>query len=432
MRKEEFFDTLGDVEQKYIGEAFFDDFDDSIGVAKPGKAKITPMKILAPIAAGLAVVLGACVLIPKLKTARERMSPATEVSSDIESVQSEKTSVPTDGITEDDIPECKEMLLAEQGLSESDGRPWQTSLIDIDGDGSTELFVSSGDKDDFPGVYAFAKTENGIEIAGTFDTEDNRCNAQSIMLFNKYGESFWYYYTDKILTFNDGKAISGESSLCKVTAKDGVISAEKYMSSGSDYDTENNEFIHFYTINGVDVSWEEYLDEGRKFGLQWSVDIESISNSDMTLSDFYAPLRVEELPEADRDDVYDNDALTLARATLCSQTFGEYEVSIVGQNLYADRELENSVTVGYMSVVISKNGVLLDYSTACPLGGSIGEYEAHVKADDLDEILDIVELNDGTIIICAKYYSVEDDQPVTFDNPKTAKFHIFDDKLSPL
>lgn len=66
MKKEEFFDTLEDVEQKYISEAFFDDLDDSLGVAKPGKARITPLKILAPIAACLALALGAAVGVPKL------------------------------------------------------------------------------------------------------------------------------------------------------------------------------------------------------------------------------------------------------------------------------------------------------------------------------------------------------------------------------
>lgn len=407
MKKEEFFDTLGDVEQKYINEAFFDDLDNSIGVAKPGKARFMPLKIAAPIAAGLAVIAGASVLVPKLKTAREWLSPAASA-----------------GITVNDISACKEMLLETQGIPENANRIWQTNLIDIDGDGNKELFVSSGDKDDFPGVYAFAKTENGIEIAGSFDTEENLCNAQSIMLYNKDGESFWYYNTSKTLTFNEGRAISGALSTFKVTANDGVISAERFLASDVDYDDDSNKFIHTYTINGTEVSDSEFYKEERKFNSQ--PDIESINNSDLTLSDFYAPLCVEELPEADRDDVYGNNALTLARATLCSQTFGEYEVSVVGQRLYSDRELENSVAVDSMIVVLSKNGVLLDSRQI-----ATGSYKAYVKADNLDEVLDFGEF-DGTFLISVKYYGVTGYEPVSFDIPQSEKYFISDDGLSML
>lgn len=66
MKKEDFFDTLEDVEQKYISEAFFDDLEDSPSVARPGKAKITPLKVLAPIAACLALAVGAAIGVPKL------------------------------------------------------------------------------------------------------------------------------------------------------------------------------------------------------------------------------------------------------------------------------------------------------------------------------------------------------------------------------
>ncbi|MDE6731790.1 MAG: hypothetical protein K2J77_02805 [Oscillospiraceae bacterium] len=83
MKKEEFFDTLGDVEQKYINEAFFDDLDDSPSVAKPGKARITPLKILAPIAAVLAVAVGAGVAAPhlsRLAAERSESSAAEEIA----------------------------------------------------------------------------------------------------------------------------------------------------------------------------------------------------------------------------------------------------------------------------------------------------------------------------------------------------------------
>lgn len=82
MRKEDFFDTLEDIEPKYIYEALSDD--DSLGVAKPGKAKITPMKILAPIAACVALGIGAAVGVPKLAKLAAKLESGSESTSGVE------------------------------------------------------------------------------------------------------------------------------------------------------------------------------------------------------------------------------------------------------------------------------------------------------------------------------------------------------------
>lgn len=408
MKKDELLDMITElrVDDAFVDEALGEKEGEAVRVYA-GSSKKSPMRIAAPIAACLAVAAAAGFFVVNVARGKLAFGPAASA-----------------GITANDISKCKEMLLAELALPKSDDRVWQTNLIDIDGDGNKELFVSSGDKDDFPGVYAFTKTENGIEIAGSFDTEDNLCNAQSIMLYNKDGESFWYYFANGISTFNDGRVTARKADVFKILENDGVISAENIMSMWADYDYDIDETVFYHTINGAEVSWQEYYDDESKFSSQ--PDIESINNSDLTLSDFYAPLCVEELPEADRDEVYGNDALTLARATLCTRTIGEYEVSVVGQELYSDRELENSVAVDSMKVVLSKNGVLL-YSREI----GTGPYKAHVKADNLDEVLDFGEF-DGTFLIRVKYYGVTGDEPVSFDNPQSEKYYISDDELSML
>lgn len=84
MRKEDFFDTLEDIEPKYIYEALSDDPDSSLGVAKPGKAKITPLKILAPIAACVALGIGAAVGVPKLVKLAAKPESSPESTSGVE------------------------------------------------------------------------------------------------------------------------------------------------------------------------------------------------------------------------------------------------------------------------------------------------------------------------------------------------------------
>lgn len=66
MRKEELFDLLENVDRKYINEAISGELNSSIAEARPGKAKITPLKILAPIAACLAVAIGAVAVVSHL------------------------------------------------------------------------------------------------------------------------------------------------------------------------------------------------------------------------------------------------------------------------------------------------------------------------------------------------------------------------------
>lgn len=67
MKNEELFDLLENVDQKYINEAICDELDDSAPiVVRPGRSRITPLKILAPVAACLAVAIGAGAVISHL------------------------------------------------------------------------------------------------------------------------------------------------------------------------------------------------------------------------------------------------------------------------------------------------------------------------------------------------------------------------------
>lgn len=232
MKKEEFFDTLEDVEQKYISEAFFDDLDDSLGVAKPGKAKHTPLKIFAPIAACLAVVIVTGAVASRLNKQEQ------SENSEQQNVQGELTVDPKafvqvdfedkdlkaiydsntidlnfepDELERDFIAECISIIKDENESAQQDGISWHVNKgysLDywyasysyyfqpqIDGHGIADV-----------GVRVFQKTKGYSSIYGeTFDLWDNGGFAQGyeeldldyVIDHFDYNDKY-YYRTDTI------------------------------------------------------------------------------------------------------------------------------------------------------------------------------------------------------------------------------------------
>lgn len=75
MKREELFDLLEYADDKYIEDAICDDFDESRPVeVRAGKTRITPIKIIAPIAAAIALTAAAGVAVSNI--GRIRTSPA--------------------------------------------------------------------------------------------------------------------------------------------------------------------------------------------------------------------------------------------------------------------------------------------------------------------------------------------------------------------
>lgn len=388
MKKEELFDLLENVDQKYINEAICDDLDDLAPVeARPGKARITPMKIIAPVAACMAVAIGAKFVVSNIGKLAAR--PAAN---------SGALSGKTDGF---DLEECKEMLLEHLDASENEKRIWQSNIIDVDKDGSTELLLASGNIDDLPGVYVFAKTDNGVEMIGSFDTEENRCNPQSLLRYNKDNEDFWYYKTHKLTVSESGLIQVGERSLYKIIADDNGISAEQLLSSGGRITEDGKDHYSFQTICGQDVTTEEYFEEDRKYS-DSGLDSETLMNSNMTVSDLYPELDIDSVPQFSSEVMLKTDRfeMALGKAMLCSKTYGDYEVSVVGQYILFDDEHDNdALTIGDMYIVLSKDGILIGKrDNYCG-----GQFETYVQLDELDDILTFDEGYGDSIIAHLKY-----------------------------
>lgn len=392
MKKEELFDLLEDVDRKYINEAMFDDIDgDSPAVARPGKAKISPLKIIAPIAACMAVAIGAKFVVSNI--GKLSAKPA---------VNSGALSGKTDGF---DLEECKEMLLEHLDASEDEERIWQSNVVDVDNDGSTELLLASGSIDDLPGVYVFAKTDNGVKMIGSFDTEENLCNPQSLLRYNKDYVDFWYYPTYQSSVSENGLIKVSERSLYKIIADDNGISAEQMLSEGVRITEDGKDTYSFDTICGQDVTLKEYYEEWRKYS-DSGLDSETLMNSNMTVSDLYPELDISSVPQISTEVLLleGHHEMALGKAMLCSKTYGDYEVSVVGQYiLFDDMHGNDAITIGDMYIVLSKDGIVIDKNNNCPIGDAISQFETYIQLDELDDILTFDEGYGDNIIAHLKF-----------------------------
>lgn len=200
MKKEELFDLLENVDQKYINEAMFDDLDgDSPAVARPGKARITPMKIIAPVAACLAVFVAAGFLVVNVNRGKLAIGPAASIE---ESSEVGETSEPAK--TKTFVENCKDIVISELTNDLPDDAEWLELYFDIDFDGEDELLlcphVEYKKLEGVPGYRVFKEI-------GTDDVQDlgafNFCNDRVSLFHNgnvldENGEIFEVFDTNKI------------------------------------------------------------------------------------------------------------------------------------------------------------------------------------------------------------------------------------------
>ena len=410
MKKEELFDLLGYVDDKYIEEAMLEEFDEARPVeVHAGSSRISPIKIITPIAACLAVAIGAGFVIANKDKLAVTPADSAVASNGIE--QSDTASFTTNKADGFDLDECKRMLLETLNIPNDKERIWQTNLIDINNDGSSELFLASGGIDDMPGVFVFANTDNGAKLIGSFDTEENQCNPQSILRYNRDKEDFWYYETVKQTDSASGKAHVGEWSVYKIKADDNGISSELILSYGARL-VNGDDIEDVDIVNGQNVSPEENHKAWEKFSKK-GIDNETLKNSNMTLNDVYPPLDMNSVPRMTLDMLSKYEEMSLARATLCSQKYGDYEVSVVGRFIAADKYGGSDILrIGAMDIVLSKNGNIINYSNNCPIGGSIGN-ETYIKLEELAEIIKIEEI-DGEGIISIKFNDYHGENTIRF------------------
>lgn len=279
MKKEELFDLLEDVDRKYINEAMFDDIDgDSPAVARPGKAKISPLKIIAPIAACLAVVIGTGAVVSRLnkpesenseQTTQQLVDPKAFLQvdfrdKDLGAIYDSNTielNFEPDELERDFIAECISIIKDENESACQDGVSWYVNKgysfsyatasynyyfqPQIDGHGIADV-----------GVRAFQKTKGYSSKYGeTFDIWDNGCFAQG------YGELDLdhvvenFTYNDKYYYRKDTIGSAESTSLREIYLKgdEKEIAEKTLLEKYVDGDTTT------YLHEGKKISEEEFI-----------------------------------------------------------------------------------------------------------------------------------------------------------------------------
>lgn len=284
MKKEDLLDLLENVDEKYIEEALhdYDEYDSTKPVAVyGGKTRITPMKIIAPIAACLAIVTAAGFAVSNIdklpifagsdsSTSTGETSASAYIANSAPVVVKELADITF-------VNECKELVVSqikEKNLSYKMlnvySISWEVGMLDMDFDGEDEYLIYArpiGYSNCFEGVFVFKKTPNGAEYLGSFG-DGAKIDFNNIYKATDGGNYYYYHY---LIRDNDIYATNGYSRegvnfvsfeqdrICETPGIHGEVSSKYYC--GRDftnvltcYDGNNNKISpdDFRTL------WKQY------------------------------------------------------------------------------------------------------------------------------------------------------------------------------
>lgn len=209
MKKEDLFDLLENVDEKYIEEALhdYDEYDSTKPiVVYQEKTRVTPLKIMAPIAACLAIVAAAgLVFTNKDKITRILRSNSSGTSATTSAAAPAASAAEPAEIKQPDDPEfvdkCKKIISTRYSFDENGTDVlWKSGMLDMDFDGEDELLICpllvydrQGGNHSITDVTVFKKTAGkpselgsfALNHEGDFGFED---------LYKTPGENSYYYY----------------------------------------------------------------------------------------------------------------------------------------------------------------------------------------------------------------------------------------------
>ncbi|MDE6731624.1 MAG: hypothetical protein K2J77_01935 [Oscillospiraceae bacterium] len=221
MKKDELLDLVSElkVDDAFVDEALGEQDGAPVRVYA-GSSKKSPMRIVAPIAACLAVAAAAGFLVVNVNRGKFGFSPAASIEESSE-VDEPKTF----------LEKCKDIVTAECKLDSRDNVVFTTEYCDIDFDGEDELLVYPKLIKGF-GVRVFKGSDpDNIQDLGTFGTEADF--VQGFFYYtNKVMKTFYYYNVDN--TPESYAASIHEVSFDKDTNKVKDETFLKYVTTRSD------------------------------------------------------------------------------------------------------------------------------------------------------------------------------------------------------
>lgn len=246
-------------EDSFIEEALGTDLDNGVDRGSPVKVyagKRSPMKIVAPIAACLAVAAAAGILVVNVNRGKLGMGPAASIEESSEPGEVDETSEPEE--TKTFLEKCKEIVSEEYELASQDNEISSTNYFDIDFDGEDELLIFPKLINGF-GVRVFKGDDpDNIQDLGAFGTDAN-----FVPKFFDYAseadQKYYYYNFDKASESctTDIHEVSFDEDTDKV--KDVVYL--KYVVTRSNDVLSTKPFLEKAYSNGEEISIERLFFE---------------------------------------------------------------------------------------------------------------------------------------------------------------------------
>ncbi|MDE6728584.1 MAG: hypothetical protein K2J80_11705 [Oscillospiraceae bacterium] len=286
MKNEELFDLITQlkIDDEYIEKALSDELDDSTAKVYAGKARIAPMRIIAPIAACLAVIAAAGLVLTnkdKLTINPDKGEGTTSIaSSDVESAENSDVESTDNSATESTDPgysfidltpfpsqnkkfvdKCKNEVTSKfaQVLPNGTDWSWQIEDMDMDYDGYNELLLCpqiNGRSIKGVGVCVFKRARNDDAIyLGSFGSEFTTMNLRNLYTIrNTHTKDFLYFNNNE----ESGKCVDS-IQLLFVDKDTNTIYEKTYLRLvKTHYNGEYTETAYRY---GSEISTKELLEE---------------------------------------------------------------------------------------------------------------------------------------------------------------------------
>lgn len=283
MKKEELLDLITElkVDDRFIEEALSDDLDERAPVkAYAGNTKRSPMRIIAPIAACLAVIVGAGFVLKNMGSPNiEPITPASEwdglASAETSNTESEENSAAESSYVgysfldlttfpsqnNEFVDKCKNIVLSQFGELFPDGATWtwQVEDEDFDLDGYNELVLCpwvNHRSVKGVGVCVFKRGRNDAAIyLGSFGGEFTTMDIENFYIFkNEDTKDFLYFNNND----EDGKCIDSIQRLF-FNKDTNTLQEENYLRLVKDY--SNGQYTETAYRYGIKISPEELLNE---------------------------------------------------------------------------------------------------------------------------------------------------------------------------
>lgn len=421
MKKEQLFDILGDIDEKFYEEARGEDALKPIIIGAGDFRKKNLLKIAIPAAACIAVV-AVGITLGLRKNSGVPIEP-DDTSLNNSSV-SEKISVPDinsgavyiEEYSESDIDRAKELIILEEGISqeEADNFWYWTNTLDIDGDGYPELLINRNMG--YTPAYILKKQGGDMTIVGKIATDENHFSSvEDLYMYNGDDGSYVYYFS-----MESGRNRSADANVLTAIKYDG----EKYYKEpllaygkayGNDSYADDREIVFWkrgWDRNTISIDNIENPISEEEFRALWAKypdapEIELPERYDERFkTDDYPMIDTVEIPDLERNygGGLSGDFMSrcLDKAALTHKSFGEYDFYLTAENVrtHSDDDRDDVLYAYTFGIGVCKNGVPIADATPYITTGSaamaMGEYQFYI--DRLDDYLEVMPftLEDGS------------------------------------